>query len=150
MKESTSRKWRILKGCAGWLLTVIVLAIHPGPTRAQEQEVAAAGKKEFQWSCAVCHGPDGRGGGVMKARNFLKITPADLTALSKRNKGEFPFWRVYDVIDGRLAVPGHGGREMPIWGKAFQEEELSRLGAETKAVGRILSIVFYLQSIQKK
>jgi hypothetical protein len=86
----------------------------------------------------------------MQHQNLLTIAPADLTRLSKNNKNEFPFWRVYDVVDGRVEVRGHGTREMPIWGYAFQQEEPKNLAAETKAVGRILSLVFYLQSIQAK
>jgi mono/diheme cytochrome c family protein len=131
------------------LLSMMLLSVAPDLT-AQEQEVAAAGKVEFQRYCAVCHGPGGKGGSIMQHQNLLTIAPADLTRLSKNNKNEFPFWRVYDVVDGRVEVRGHGTREMPIWGYAFQQEEPKNLAAETKAVGRILSLVFYLQSIQAK
>ena len=139
-----------LKSCVVGVFAAVMLAMIPSRGETQEQEVAADGQREYQQSCAVCHGPEGKGGDEMKDRNFLRITPADLTRLRTRNKGQFPFWRVYEVIDGRLEVRGHGAREMPIWGYAFQAEEGYRLGSETRAVGRILSLVLYLQSIQTK
>ena len=150
MREQTQKKWRIMKSCLVWVFAVIVLTVMPRRGQAQEQEVVTDGQREYQQYCAVCHGPGGKGGEGMKSQNFLRIVPADLTQLSIRNKGQFPFWRVYDVIDGRLAVRGHGTREMPIWGYAFQAEEGYRLGSETRAVGRILSLVLYLQTLQKK
>jgi mono/diheme cytochrome c family protein len=140
----------IIKGCVVGVLAAVMLTGIPSRGETQEQEVAADGQREYQQSCAICHGPGGKGGNSMKNQNFLNITPADLTRLRTRNKGQFPFWRVYDVIDGRLEVRGHGTREMPIWGYAFQAEEGYRLGSETRAVGRILSLVIYLQSIQTK
>jgi hypothetical protein len=44
---------------------------------------------------------------------------ADLTTNSKRNKGVCPFAHVYEVIDGRQDVKGHGSREMPVWCKWY-------------------------------
>jgi mono/diheme cytochrome c family protein len=117
---------------------------------AQEAEVVKAGKREFHQHCAVCHGLDGTGDSIMANFNLLTTTPPDLTQLRKRNKGIFPFWHVYRVIDGREPVKGHGTADMPIWGAAFQEEEGANLAGETRAIGRILELVHYLQSIQGK
>ncbi len=80
----------------------------------------------------------------------LALKPADLTQIARRNGGVFPFWRVYRTIDGRELVRGHGSREMPVWGRHFQEEA-RRAGAvqETLIKGRILGLIFYLQSIQR-
>jgi hypothetical protein len=50
---------------------------------------------------------------------YLTIKPADLTQLSKKRNGEFPFWYVYRVIDGREEIRTHGPREKPIWGDEF-------------------------------
>ena len=72
------------------------------------------------------------------------------STLRKRNEGVFPFWHVYRIIDGREPVKGHGTSDMPIWGDTFREEEGTGLAAETRAVGRILAIVYYLQSIQEQ
>ena len=81
---------------------------------------------------------------------MLTVKPMDLTQLSKKHKGEFPFWQVYRIIDGREEVQGHGTRDMPIWGNAFIQQEGGKPVDETRAIGRILAIVHYLQSIQEK
>src|SRR5262245_34220863 len=98
-------------------LLVGLLWVTLAPASAQtsaEQEVANSGKPVFEQYCAQCHGRDGKGGGA--ASNLLTIKPADLTMISKKNDGTFPFWRVYGIIDGRENVKGHGSSEMPIWG----------------------------------
>jgi mono/diheme cytochrome c family protein len=81
------------------------------------------GKREYLNSCAACHGASGKlvpgeGAGV----EFLKTTPTDLTTLSKKNGGVFPYERVIQVIDGRKMVSGHGSRDMPIWGDRYSRE----------------------------
>lgn len=118
---------------------------------AQEAEVIASGKEEFRRHCAICHGIGGEGDSVMTNLNLLTTRPPDLTQLSKKNGGVFPFWQIYSIIDGRQPVKGHGTPEMPIWGDLLSmQEESSGLAAETKTTGRILTIVHYLQSRQTK
>ena len=122
--------------------------VLPSIAAAQHQEVIQGGEIEYQQHCAVCHGSDGRGGGAMAVD--LAVKPADLTQVASRNGGVFPFWRIYRTIDGREFVRGHGTREMPVWGRRFQEEsrEAGPL-QETLVKGRVLGLVFYLQSIQR-
>ena len=83
------------------------------------------GKREYQNSCAVCHGADGKSGGPLL--DVLKKSPTDLTALSKKNNGVFPFDRVYGMIDGRDVVKGHGDRDMPGWGDRYGADVVNRL-----------------------
>jgi hypothetical protein len=79
---------------------------------------------------------------------LLRITrPADLTQIRKKNGGQFPFWRMYRVIDGREEVSGHGARDMPIWGGQFR---IMQGGNEDAVRGRIWQLIYYLQSIQKE
>jgi len=116
--------------------------------RAQEMEVIAGGEIEYQRYCAVCHGVDGKGRGLMA--KFLTVQPADLTVLSKKNAGKFPFWQIYRVIDGREEIRGHGTREMPIWGARFQAAAGGNdSGSRSQVAGQILSLVFYLQHLQE-
>src|ERR1700746_3569630 len=75
------------------------------------------GKSEFQSSSATYHGIDGEGKGPLSTQ--LKVLPADLTVLTKKNNGVFPFETVYEVIDGRKEVAAHGTRDMPIWGNRY-------------------------------
>jgi len=127
-----------------------VLLVH---LPAEADENAARGREEFMVRCAVCHGLDATGGGPLA--EMLAIEPANLTALSAGNGGEFPFERIYQVIDGRAQVRGHGTSDMPIWGDEYNEEaleyyrrRLEPLQAENYVTRRILSLIRYLQSIQ--
>jgi mono/diheme cytochrome c family protein len=142
-------KLRVDRGVLARFVMVAVFWILPATSSAQENEILARGRLEYQGYCAVCHGEKGRGDGIMG--RYLLIKPADLTQLSKKSGGEFPFWRTYRIIDGRQEVKGHGSREMPIWGNRFRAEE----GAEGPAAwidlarGRIWQLVVFLQSIQE-
>ena len=132
------------------LLVAILVASLISTTQAlaQETEVVAGGELEYQNHCAICHGVEGKGRGIMA--KFLSISPSDLTQLAKKNAGRFSFWQVYRVIDGREEIRGHGTREMPIWGARFQAEARgSDPGSRSQVSGRILSLVFYLQHIQE-
>jgi mono/diheme cytochrome c family protein len=137
-----------------WRVVVIgmivggLLWFWAGCSFAQEQEVTAAGRKVYEQNCAVCHGREGKSDGG--AATLLTVKPADLTQISKKNDGEFPFWQVYGTIDGREEVKGHGTRDMPIWGAEFRLQAGSSAIAESQVRGRILELVYYLQSIQAK
>lgn len=140
-------RWR-REGRLVGLVTLLFLAALGSSGLAQREEVVAAGKREYQWSCEFCHGAQGKGDGPMV--QHLVIKPADLTQISKRNGGQYPFWRMYRIIDGREAVKGHGGGAMPLWGRVFaRQEEATDPHLQDQGVrGRILSLVYYLESIQ--
>ena len=76
------------------------------------------GRAAYMDNCAGCHGADGKGAGPLSAN--LKIKPADLTLLARRNHGSFDAAAVYQMIDGRNTRPTHRGAEMPIWGCRHQ------------------------------
>jgi mono/diheme cytochrome c family protein len=75
------------------------------------------GRREYLDNCAICHGQSGRGDGPMSM--LLTKQVPDITLLQRTNNGVYPFDYVYDTIDGRERVQGHGTREMPIWGRAY-------------------------------
>lgn len=111
------------------------------------------GKREYDNNCAVCHGKQGKGDGPYAGLGDTRI--ADLTVLSRNNKGVFPFDRVYQVIDGRQAVKAHGPREMPIWGKRYLEISRESLldvpyDAESFVRTRVLALTEYLNRLQAK
>src|SRR5919201_6384163 len=132
------------------LMMIVLWAAPPDTALAQQEEIAAVGQQEFRHACAVCHGLGGKGESVMTTLNLLTVRPTDLTQLSKKHQGQFPFWQVYRIIDGREEVKGHGSRDMPIWGEVFRQPEGGKAADETQAIGRILALVYYLQSIQEK
>lgn len=109
------------------------------------------GSDEYRLSCLNCHGVGGKGNGPMV--EFLIKKPSDLTVLSKNHNGEYPFYKVYQTIDGRILVPGHGDRDMPIWGVRYLEEDAERyggFGGEDVVRARILQLVYYIQMLQQK
>ncbi len=63
---------------------------------------ATIGGIEFERSCAICHGFNAKGKGVMS--DSLTKKPSDLTQLTKNNNGYFPFNHAYTVIDGTNSV----------------------------------------------
>lgn len=120
--------------------------------RAGAQETTM-GKRTYEDRCAVCHGSLGRGDGPMAG--VLTPPPANLTLLAKQNGGEYPFSRVYEVIDGRTTVAGHGTRQMPIWGSYFRSEQYPALrfpGIDPEEIvqARIYGLVYYIQTLQAK
>ena len=132
------------------LMAMTFLGIGPVVGLAQEQDVIDAGKREFQRFCATCHGADGKGNGP--SASTLNIKPTDLTQLSKNHGGVFLFWRVYEKINGADEAPirAHGTREMPIWGERFHLERGASEDYQMGVRGRLLALVYYLQSIQEK
>ena len=151
MKKNSNRGKRgIHRITIAGLLMATLLGIGPNNGHAQEQDVIDAGKHEFQRSCATCHGVDAKGNGPSAAS--LNAKPADLTQLSKNHGGVFLFWRVYEEIEGSkdVVIREHGTREMPIWGERFRFEKSESTDHQTGVRGRILSLVYYLQSIQEK
>jgi mono/diheme cytochrome c family protein len=110
-----------------------------------QQSNEVAGEKLFQTYCAVCHGRDGKGNGP--AASALKAIPPDLTLLAKNQGGKFPSDFVMTVLDNGWNYPGHGTKEMPIWGPLFRSMAGgSDLGAKLRAT----NVLLYLKSIQAK
>ena len=128
------------------LASVLLAAMTLVSADAQEQTL---GKQEFVRNCASCHGAGGRGNGPLA--KFMKVGPADLTALTARNDGEFPLYTVVQIIDGRDMKDAHGSRAMPIWGDRFDVEAgetFGAYGAEVNIRARILELGRYIRSIQ--
>ena len=55
---------------------------------------------------------------------------------------------IYQIIDGRVPVAGHGTGDMPIWGQTLKESE--KLKNETQVRQSINNLVDYLKSIQQQ
>lgn len=129
-------------------VTISLLAATIVSSSAFAQGKYDFGKREYESSCASCHGEKGKGDGAM--REFLTKPPSDLTTLTKRNGGVFPTNRVYETIDGRTSVMigSHGAREMPVWGNVFRSDDMQP--RDWYARDRISSLVDYLSRIQEK
>jgi mono/diheme cytochrome c family protein len=115
------------------------------PDREAQARIPIAGAKIFQQQCAACHGTDGRGHGPASATR--KYKPANLTLISQRNDGKFPYQRVKETIEGK--EPGWlalGNRGMPIYGPIFHEVETDQDWGEV----RLDAITKHVESIQQK
>jgi len=131
-------------------IAVLSLLLLLSPAAAQDMQELDYGKAEYMNSCAVCHGPQGLGNGPLAAE--LRTEPADLTVLSDKNDGAFPYWRVFAVIDGRFIVTGHGDRDMPVWGSRFLEDDKRTFGpsgGEIVTTERIHALAGYIESLQR-
>lgn len=140
-----------MKTCKSALVAVLMV-LSGMTTQTLALDKSSVGKTEYESNCIACHGADGKGGMYV---DFLKVTPPDLTQLSKKNGGIFPLERVYEVIDGRQLVKAHGPREMPVWGKDYQIKAGEHYvdtpyDPEVYVRGRILALIDYLNRLQAK
>jgi mono/diheme cytochrome c family protein len=133
------------------LLCLIVLPVVLLPVGQKHDKATASardtveGAKIFQYHCAVCHGTDGRGHGPDSV--VLKHSVPDVTLISQRSGGKFPYQRVKEIIEGgRAGLLPQGDREMPIWGPIFHEVESDQDWGEV----RLDAITKHMESIQQK
>jgi len=124
----------------------LLLAALADPAAAQRARVLADGQEDYEQYCAACHGPNGEGDGSMA--DILVIPPADLTQIAARNDGEFPFWRIYAIIQGEEEVQGHDTFQMPLAQARFERFE-GRPGFLPTHV-RLLQLTHFVESLQKQ
>lgn len=135
-------------GCS---LSLLALALVAGSAFAQATKTDL-GKQEYVDNCAVCHGNDGKGNGPY--REMLQKGAPDLTKMTKNNGGMFPVAKMFETIEG-ANVPGHGTREMPIWGHAYRMRAAeyymdSDYNPEVYVRARILALIEYLSRMQER
>jgi len=104
---------------------------------------AAAGEVIYVRYCAACHGKSLKGDGPV-AQGLTK-KPLDLTQLTRRNSGAFPFDKVAAAIDGRQSTRMHGTPDMPVWGEIFGLTTGSETPNAESAVKRIAHYVWTQQ-----
>lgn len=138
---------------AGFALSCVLLCAIPATAQVKPQTkkkiealiYSVKGSDLFAAHCAPCHGSDGKGRGPVAPA--LKTKPADLTILSKNNRGKFPAERVRKVIAGdEPSLLIHGSREMPVWGPIFHQIEEDRDFGNV----RLQNLIQYLELIQQK
>ena len=89
---------------------------------------------------------------VRTVRRRHGIAPADLTQLTKKNGGVFPFQETEDVIDGRRYIaPSHERLDMRFLGVTMQSEDKKFTPeSDAKVKARIDAMVRYIESIQQR
>jgi len=113
------------------------------PLHAAAQD---SGQKLYLKYCSACHGPTGKGDGVVSS--MMDPKPTNLTLMARRAEGKFPFQEALRAIDGRQTVRAHGDPDMPVWGDIFKGDESDPAKGEAVAKGRAAMITEYLSTIQ--
>lgn len=131
-----------------------VIGIALMATAAAAQNVTL-GEQEYLDSCAVCHGSDGKGDGVLAG--YLNTAVPDLTQLQTANGGVFPVRYVFEVISNSVEVGAHGTTDMPAWGTRYKYRADRALGEfasladrEAFVQARILALVEHIASLQEE
>lgn len=113
------------------------------------QDNSTTGAEDYAVYCSSCHGAAGKGDG--EVAGDLSRKPADLTLLSKRNKGTFPKTRVMAQIWGYAGAKGRG--VMPDFGPLLQGEMVPYDGGDgidTPTPIRLVQLSEYLTALQAK
>jgi mono/diheme cytochrome c family protein len=138
-------RWKRSTGCALGCAGLLLMAIDSSAVAQGARDTHYDGGALFKTYCASCHGTSGRGDGPVA--EHLKIPPANLTQIAKRNGGTFPADQVFEIIDGRQVVKAHGDSQMPVWGDAFSR---TADADEDSVKRRIEALVAYLEKIQER
>jgi len=136
---------------AAMRLSALLFALLLPSVGALGQARPDLGKREFDSHCAMCHGLDAKGAGVMST--YLTRQPSNLTTLAKANGGILPMERMYTTIEGARDVPAHGTREMPAWGLDYRVQAAQYYGdvpydPAVVVRTRILSLIEYVDRLQ--
>lgn len=113
------------------------------------KDTPETGAEDYAAYCAACHGGSGKGDGEMAGG--LAKAPADLSRLSKSNKGAFPTTRVMAQIWGYAGAKGRG--VMPDFGPLLQGEMVPYDGGdgiETPTPIRLVQLAEHLKALQQK
>lgn len=121
-------------------LIATILCLGTAPAIAADIWAA----NEFQRYCALCHGPDGRGVGFITEGERTRKAP-DLTQIARRNKGNFPFSQVAEVIRRGGGVMEHTSRLMPAWGEFYGEKT-----DPVYAKAMLFALTQYVETLQEK
>jgi mono/diheme cytochrome c family protein len=99
----------------------------PNPVRPTAASLAA-GKKQYGYDCAMCHGKDGDGKGDLAADMKLKLLDyTDPAALKGMTDGEL----FYIIKNGKGDMPSEGDRAKPeeVWNLVNYVRSLSKNSA---------------------
>ncbi len=105
------------------------------------------GRTYFLRYCASCHGVEGKGDGTVS--RSLKVKPADLTQLKKKNKGVFPMEKVMATINGKTRIEAHGESKMPVWGEIFEKQASGQKNPAGTSGSKINALAEYIETIQR-
>ncbi len=116
-------------------LTLLLLsgsALAASGAGTAEAVAVQRGVEHYRIFCANCHGAEGDGNGP--TAKLLKITPTNLTLLTRMHGGQFDAVRVLKAMDGRHLVGSE--QKMPVFTDNLQ-------------INTALDIIEFLKTIQQ-
>lgn len=138
-----------------WIVAMVVAgsAAALAGCMLREMPEPPEGAALFAENCAMCHGADARGQGELanELRSETGRKPADLTTISRRNKGNFPRARVLSYIDGYTRGP-LPDQNMPEFGLLLEGPTVpvdSGDGVMSPTPRPLAALAVYLESIQR-
>lgn len=134
----------VISVCKVMTLVGFTILFVPNIAAKKNAAIGPSGREIYTERCGACHGEDGKGNGP--AVGALKVAPADLTLIAKRNGGTFPAEHVKTMVNEWVDISAHGSREMPIWGELFNPKNAA---SQQIANDRFKSLVAYMESIQQ-
>lgn len=137
-------RWPLLLAAVAAISVSTALAGRTDDTAQFPSTYVPSGEQMYKQYCATCHGAEGKGGGPMAA--LLLKAPPDLTTLSRRHLGKFPYDYVKSVLEFGPGVTSHGSLDMPTWGPIFRYYDKQN---ERVVQQRIKNLCDYLASLQK-
>ena len=142
--------WRSVGKVVARVGLVALFTVSIDAALAQSDDTVEAGQLQFEGKCVVCHGPAGKGDGVLTSS--LNQQPADLTRLSEKNGGTFPKAETFSKIWGRGEILStHQNREMPAFYNApiFGNDDDFESSAGRLSPAQIQEVVSFLMTIQE-
>lgn len=123
-------------------LVAFLMSCNQGPPKNSRAAQAMRGKAFFMENCTGCHGPNAN----KELVATLESPPRDLAKIMKRRRtSTFPIVEIASYIDGRRVLKHHK-RDMPAWGKYFEDEEKL---TDHEIKGKMGELIAYLMTIQE-
>jgi mono/diheme cytochrome c family protein len=129
-------------------ITVAAIVLSIGMVRPMSWAAEGdQGRAHYLRYCGSCHGVEGKGDGTVS--RSLKLKPADLTQIQKKNKGIFPLEKVLATIDGKTRIAAHGESKMPVWGEIFEKEASTQKEPASASAAKVKLIAEYVATLQR-
>ena len=119
-----------------------------GACAAVDMPEPVEGQIVYEQNCAICHGADGRGDGLIAGQ--MDSAPPDLTRITFRERDVFPRTRILSVIDGYTRKGPE--EDMPEFGLLLQGETVPVVledGTLSPVPRPLAALLTYLESIQQ-
>jgi len=129
--------------CLGILILGFGFAISAVATGLAQDKHVASGRQLYQSYCTGCHGPEGKGDGVL-AKSLHKRPPNLTELLAKNPDGRFQPEPVFKAIEGNGRP---ASSDMPAWRDTFGKMRETTGSEDVSA--KISALVDYLESIQQ-